>query len=315
MGCFNRTGFLSHLPIQYGDEIVLFVLIKDEYGYRHDSCPIGIGGELRPLCAPFFGKYDDYGGIKDVVDDANHKLFVERTGMSVEQFLSLEEYFGFTVEQLVSVNGECDENEEMTDQVKLTNLYYTLFGKCKEIDQITFSYTMEHKAVYDKMVELGKQTYFDGWYGKKTSIDDAFDNTASIINKLGNKFGEHFSGLNPLKLGDVLYEPFFLDETDEDKDLFDKVANVHELLSYKVCLYDHFAYADSDYVLYDKITNVEPYRDNLTDYAYFLKSMKDTYTVFEVSPYHGQDVQYETLIPLYEKMLEILKSRKKNLEL
>ena len=71
MGCFNKTGFFSHLPITCGDEIVLFVC-ADTYTSknRKDDTPIGITSSgLVPVAMPFFGKYNDYGGIEDVVDD------------------------------------------------------------------------------------------------------------------------------------------------------------------------------------------------------------------------------------------------------
>ena len=38
MGCFNKTGFFSHLPITYGDEIALFVCADTYTGkYRKDD--------------------------------------------------------------------------------------------------------------------------------------------------------------------------------------------------------------------------------------------------------------------------------------
>ena len=34
MGDFNKTGFFSHLPITYGDEIVMFVCANTKCGER-----------------------------------------------------------------------------------------------------------------------------------------------------------------------------------------------------------------------------------------------------------------------------------------
>ena len=43
MGCFNKTGFFSHLPITCGDDIALFVCADTYTGkYRKDDTPIGI---------------------------------------------------------------------------------------------------------------------------------------------------------------------------------------------------------------------------------------------------------------------------------
>lgn len=45
MGCFNKTGFFSHLPITYGDEIVMFVC-ADSYSRSctRDNTPISVVG-------------------------------------------------------------------------------------------------------------------------------------------------------------------------------------------------------------------------------------------------------------------------------
>jgi hypothetical protein len=88
MGCFNKTGFFSHLPITYGDEIVMFVC-ADSYSRScaRDDTPISIVGTgMTPIAPPFFGEYDDYGAIEKVVDDANHQLFTKTFGMTLKEF-------------------------------------------------------------------------------------------------------------------------------------------------------------------------------------------------------------------------------------
>ena len=61
MGDFNKTGFFSHLPITYGDEIVMFVCANTKCGERGseiDSTPINVTGiGLTPIAMPFFGIY------------------------------------------------------------------------------------------------------------------------------------------------------------------------------------------------------------------------------------------------------------------
>ena len=91
MGCFNRTGFYSHLPITYGDDIVMFMCADTSKVYNgKDSCPISvIGTGYVPIALPFFGKYNDYGGIEDVVDDANHQYFAKTVGIPFEKFCNL----------------------------------------------------------------------------------------------------------------------------------------------------------------------------------------------------------------------------------
>ena len=140
MGCFNKTGFFSHLPITCGDEIVLFVC-ADTYTSKHrkDDTPIGITSSgLVPVAMPFFGKYNDYGGIENVVDDANHQYFREKVGMGIDAFCDImADQSGLSIESMTKAiedikNGNDDENkyhhETVEDYEKGINMLKTVFG-------------------------------------------------------------------------------------------------------------------------------------------------------------------------------------------
>jgi hypothetical protein len=79
MGCWNGTCFISNLPIRHGDEVVGFVIsydnFKDEVGYS-GSCYSE--AYARPLGLPFFGTYDDYGGIEDIKESIATKYLCHK---------------------------------------------------------------------------------------------------------------------------------------------------------------------------------------------------------------------------------------------
>ena len=58
---------------------------------------------------------------------------------------------------------------------------------------------MEHRSIYDKMVEVGRAHYFDYYFSDRPKItpEEAFDNTVEFINTIGKEIG----GVNPFGLG------------------------------------------------------------------------------------------------------------------
>ena len=237
MGCFNKTSFFSHLPITCGDEIVLFVC-ADTYTnkYRKDDTPIGITSSgLVPVAMPFFGKYNDYGGIENVVDDANHQYFREKVGMGIDEFCDImADQSGLSIESMTKAiesikNGDDDENkyhhETVEDYEKGINMLKTVFGfepkkmtmhnsennnevqvfleRMYQDDLYKFNNAslvciMEHKSIYDKMVEVGKKTYSEDWvWYRPVKPEEAFDFTVNFI----KENNEELADVNPLQFG------------------------------------------------------------------------------------------------------------------
>lgn len=67
MGCWNATCNVSNLPIFYGDEIVLIPLMKVKNKTRFNTCYAT--DNFVPFAFPIFGKYDEYGGLEEIVPD------------------------------------------------------------------------------------------------------------------------------------------------------------------------------------------------------------------------------------------------------
>ena len=70
MGCFNSSGFISQLPIKYGDKVVCFIAtsaVGDNI-----SAPVGIyypGSLVTPYFLPIYGEYNDYGYLENIEEN------------------------------------------------------------------------------------------------------------------------------------------------------------------------------------------------------------------------------------------------------
>ena len=80
MGCWNGTCMISNLPILSGDEIKL-VFLHSPYGrikgLNNLSGYVYSTDLLRPAYFPITGRYDDYGGIEDIVKDWSYDFITE----------------------------------------------------------------------------------------------------------------------------------------------------------------------------------------------------------------------------------------------
>lgn len=64
MGCFNSSGFISGLPIKYGDRVVCFIgITKKNMSLRELYYPDSM---VAPFFLPVRGEYDDYGCVQNI---------------------------------------------------------------------------------------------------------------------------------------------------------------------------------------------------------------------------------------------------------
>lgn len=63
MGCWNHTCAVSNLHITAGQEVVVFLLLKNHTADDSSFCYGNALYDVMPL--PFYGKYDDYGGVEE----------------------------------------------------------------------------------------------------------------------------------------------------------------------------------------------------------------------------------------------------------
>jgi hypothetical protein len=55
--------------------------------------------------------------------------------------------------------------------------------------------------------------------------------------------------------------------------------------------------------------DISPLKEVACNFAYFLHTFSCANVTFDVSPYHSQTVCADQLLPIYEKMVEILKGK------
>lgn len=211
MGCFNRSGFFSHLPLEHGDEMVAFVCCGSRNKHnRFDNCPIGVNSTLTPICLPIFGKYNDYGGIEDVVDDSNYMFFKDKLQISIEWLIDFlhdkgtltfneVEYFEkekkkqalelYTVCEAANVDVKksnweiVEEQKEAENMTKYRNLLKTLFESYNgyyDWKDYYIAVTFEKKEIYDAIVDASKKY----GYLSKVNLASIFDNKIETIEKL-----------------------------------------------------------------------------------------------------------------------------------
>jgi len=56
MGCFNKMGFYSHLPIIAGDEIVMFICVSDRF-YLNNFAKLN--NSYSQIIEKLYKRYDD----------------------------------------------------------------------------------------------------------------------------------------------------------------------------------------------------------------------------------------------------------------
>lgn len=66
MGSYNYSCGLSHASIGEGDRVGVILIEPNEYSYRDRDCRIGATEEYYPTAPPIFGRYNDYGAIRDI---------------------------------------------------------------------------------------------------------------------------------------------------------------------------------------------------------------------------------------------------------
>lgn len=102
MGHWSVSCGISNIAITSGQSVVLLPLKKSIGGDTYTS--------YLPATLPIFGSYDDYGGIENIVKDANTQLIEEHFGVSIEDFCI------FLVDGKFTYNRE--EAQEIAKRIK-----------------------------------------------------------------------------------------------------------------------------------------------------------------------------------------------------
>lgn len=250
MGCFNYCGFLSNLPIQYNDDIVIMfgISYKNENGF-HGIYPTD---NVIPTTLPIFGKYDDYGSIDDIIEDDNVKY--------------LESYFGCTIKDVINIiedrNYITNVTSDVEDKEKFEehNDILRLIGAD---DKFICGMMMEHRFVYEKLSSMNNKLIINKPnYLNRMILEDlgfvSYENSKSIMVK-NNRYVE------------VLFEWMkIVNEDEEPKDNeipFDSINNVSDFVKeWNIITNDNIVISD--------------YLKNVKKYEYiFDKNIERIYTI------------------------------------
>ena len=135
MGCFNKIGFVSGLPIQCGDKTVL-IFLDGKNNSEEKSGVVYSDDFFAPTLFPIFGNYDDYGKIENIIRDENVKF--------------IEDLFGVDIDYLVEAVDDKSVGRYQSEKYKVK--------KNKELfNKLTFA--LEKKEVYDFMASKKRTSW------------------------------------------------------------------------------------------------------------------------------------------------------------
>lgn len=117
MGHFSHSCKLTGIPITGGTPVVLIVMkhgndLYDnseeslkQYGKTYMCSNEGTRLKYMPCWFPIHGKYDEYGGIEEIVKDDNTEV--------------LEKYYGLTIEQIMGIITSGRKDDGYDDSLKI----------------------------------------------------------------------------------------------------------------------------------------------------------------------------------------------------
>lgn len=88
MGSYNYSCGLSHASIGEGDRVGVILIEPNEYSYQDRGCRIGATDTYYPTAPPIFGKYNDYGSIRDIEQSPAVNYIESKYEVPVEAILA-----------------------------------------------------------------------------------------------------------------------------------------------------------------------------------------------------------------------------------
>ena len=305
MGCFNSVGFYSKMPIHYKDDVVLFICAGYK-GANSDTMPLYTVDRFSPIAFQVTGKYDEYGGIEDVVKDVNVEL--------------LEKTFGVSIEELVNALGDasfiprCElTNREKEDSFRdpsyelvariIDNFPKTAYETLHEEklngpytrSNMYLTYCMERKDVFDVFVKHNTYTAYREEYDAATRVIKTLGTGVNII-----------TDLNSITWCEAVYD--FRDKirnnpdscTQEEKDLYSDVKHIRgmrfdDTLSHGLA-YEFLAYKKED------VIDPEAWREIIFNFIDFTTALDYVGGYFCPNAYGSQSIDDQK--PLFKALNE-----------
>lgn len=200
MGCFGVNGAISKLPIAYGEECVCILSLVKKEKEKPSPMNFGLGFTITPISLPIYGVYNDYGSIEDIVKDKNVEF--------------IEEFFECNINELIELLDDNFSNR-FTKSEKLYQYENILEKVTKRTNEFDLYYIIEHKYIYDSIIDLDADIFFD--------LEKSKEITCSIPYTLeGIKASKEFQKKYPSILEDLVSMDVSLFITHAVREKFDK---------------------------------------------------------------------------------------------
>lgn len=107
MGSWSVSCGISNIAITSGNECCIVPLIESRGEY---------GGYI-PTTLPIFGRYNDYGGMKDIVEDENTKLIENYLGITISEFVEflVDGKFTFDRREVKPITAKLEANGKLDE--------------------------------------------------------------------------------------------------------------------------------------------------------------------------------------------------------
>lgn len=211
MGSFNSSGFISKLPIRYGDRVVCFIALFKNGAQRGLYYPDSL---VEPFFLPIRGTYDDYGCVENIDRTKIVEMIEKYSGISIGEVLEGIErclYGGTLVENInywKKCNEEWAEHQEESghwdDEVIMYSNLIPLFTgffddqfnvqveyEGKQIPDVVPVLIMEHEDIYDQLtqdfVEFNEEFYSHIW----PTPEKRFKTFMSFVEKIAGAYNDN----------------------------------------------------------------------------------------------------------------------------
>lgn len=187
MGCFNSSGFLSKLPICYGDRVVCFLAKINRNADVYGFCPYYPFSLVSPKCLPVYGRYDDYGAIENIEASPMVDFLENLTGVECEKLFKAVRSSGYSrIKYELEHWGYYNEDTEERERYRKDWEEFLPLLKIYDVEDYPVL-LFEHEEIYNKFCE-GESTL--GHYGdKKTRFETFYDNL-DVVSNLFNKYSD-----------------------------------------------------------------------------------------------------------------------------
>jgi len=150
MGCWNETCMISNLHIKGDQEVVVFVLTRNEKEYSPNFCYNNALYSVFPI--PFYAKYNEYGGA-----DECHGVGLDFVMDTIKDQL-VEKEVGDNEYHDIEVKRDGFDTEKFFDACHENRLFIKEHVKEHLVDRV-----MIHKGIFDHILETQQYEQYMGY--------------------------------------------------------------------------------------------------------------------------------------------------------